>query len=148
MKNIAFCLTTIVSAILLVTPTVTRAEDNPPVTLAKMRCVRIFGHIVHSLRAADRIDDDHIRCTVAATNRGSEPATFTMALRLDQPATGSAAPVKIEEQQKIDLGTGEASDAEIAIDVSENLNGCMPFTLTITVGKATIKKAIDPNCPD
>jgi hypothetical protein len=32
--------------------------------------------------------------------------------------------------------------------VSENLNGCMPFTLTITVGKATIKKAIDPNCPD
>jgi hypothetical protein len=113
-----------------------------------MRCVRIFGHIVHSLRAADRIDDDHIRCTVAATNRGSEPAMFTMALRLDQPATGSAAPVKIEEQQKIDLGTGEASDAEIAIDVSENLNGCMPFTLTITVGKATIKKAIDPNCPD
>jgi len=28
---------------------------------------------------------------------GSEPAMFTMALRLDQPATGSAAPVKIEE---------------------------------------------------
>lgn len=148
MKNIAFCLAAIVSAILLATPTVTRAEANPPVTLAKMRCVRIFRHIVHSLRATDRIDDDHIRCTVAATNRGSEPATFTMALRLDQPATGSAAPVEIEEQQKIDLGTGETSDAEIGIDVSENLNGCMPFKLTITVGKATIKKAIDPNCPD
>jgi hypothetical protein len=148
MKNIAFCLATIVSAILLATPTVTRAEANPPVTLAKMRCVRIFRHIVHSLRATDRIDDDHIRCTVAATNRGNEPATFTMALRLDQPATGSAAPINIEEQQKIDLGTGETSDAEIGIDVSENLNGCMPFKLTITVGKATIKKAIDPNCPD
>ena len=148
MKNTAFCLATIISAFLLATPTATRAEANPPVTLAKMRCVRIFRHIVHSLRATDRIDDDHIRCTVAATNRGNEPATFTMALRLDQPATGSAAPVKIEEQQKIDLGTGEASDAEIAIDVSENLNGCMPFKLTITVGKATIKKAIDPNCPD
>jgi hypothetical protein len=148
MKNIAFCLAAIVSAILLATPTVTRAEANPPVTLAKMRCVRIFRHIVHSLRASDRIEDDHIRCTVAATNRGSEPATFTMALRLDQPATGSAAPVEIEEQQKIDLGTGETSDAEIGIDVSENLNGCMPFKLTITVGKATIKKAIDPNCPD
>jgi hypothetical protein len=148
MKNIAFCLATIVSAILLATPTVTRAEANPPVTLAKMRCVRIFRHIVHSLRATDRIDDDLIRCTVAATNRGNEPATFTMALRLDQPATGSAAPINIEEQQKIDLGTGETSDAEIGIDVSENLNGCMPFKLTITVGKATIKKAIDPNCPD
>ena len=148
MKNIAFCLAAIVSAILLATPTVTRAEANPPVTLAKMRCVRIFRHIVHSLRASDRIEDDHIRCTVAATNRGSEPATFTMALRLDQPATGSAAPINIEEQQKIDLGTGETSDAEIGIDVSENLNGCMPFKLTITVGKATIKKAIDPNCPD
>jgi hypothetical protein len=148
MKNIALCHATMVGAILLATPTVTRAEANPPVKLANMRCVRIFRHIVHPLRATDRIDDDHIRCTVAATNRGNQPATLTMALRLDQPATESAAPVKIEEQQEIDLGASEASDAEIAIDVSEKLNGCMPFKLTITIGKATIKKAIDPSCPD
>jgi hypothetical protein len=114
-----------------------------------MRCVHIFRHLVRPLRSDDRVDDDHLRCTVVATNQGSEPVTLKMALRLEQAAFDKGdKPVKLEEQQEISLGTGEVSDAEITLAVSDGWNGCMPYTLTVTVGNAAIKKSFTPYCPD
>jgi hypothetical protein len=113
------------------------------VRLGKMSCVVVGEGWVRPL--AGRVEGPgRFRCSVEVSFTGKEPLRLPLTLTLDQPAeSGSAKP--IHGQTKIDVQL-ESGTAELEVSIPEDLNGCMPFTLTMQLGGQKKAKKTAPDC--
>ena len=121
--------------------TVAQAKD--PVRLGKLTCVVLKDGWVYPLDG--RVDGPgRFRCAVEVSFTGKEPQRLPLTLTVDQPAE-AATGKPIHGQSKVDLQL-ETGTVELDIAIPDDLNGCMPFSLTMQLGAQKKVKKLSPDC--
>lgn len=119
------------------------AQAKDPVRLGKVSCVVVKDGWVYPLDG--RVDGPgRFRCSVEVSFTGKEPQRLPLTLTLDQPAE-AATGKPIHLQSKVDLQL-ESGTAELDVAIPDDLNGCMPFSLTMQLGAQKKAKKLSPNC--
>jgi hypothetical protein len=127
------------AALLFATP----SHAKEPVRLGKISCVVVGEGWVHPLDG--RVDGPgRFRCSVEVSFTGKEPLRLPLTLTLDQPAE-SGSPKPIHEQSKLEVQL-QSGTAELDVPIPQDLNGCMPFTLTMQLGAQKKTKKTAPDC--
>lgn len=136
------------SAIVLATASAALLFSSPshakePVRLGKISCVVVGEGWVRPL--AGRVDGrGRFRCSVEVSFTGNDPLRLPLTLTLDQPAeSGSSKPIHEQSKTEVQLQSGTA---ELDVPIPEDLNGCMPYTLTMQLGAQKKAKKTAPDC--
>jgi hypothetical protein len=132
----------IVVAALLCLPA-TFAHGKEPVRLGKIACVVVSEGWVRPLDG--RVDGPgHIRCSVEVFFKGQEPQRLPLTLTLEQAAEPPGGkPIQVQAKMDLQLETGSA---ELDVAIPNDLNGCMPFSLTMQLGAQKKTKKLAPDC--
>jgi len=124
------------------------AQARPPSTkatirLGKMACEVVADGYVVPLQY--RIDGPVLlRCRVEIAFKGDFPTTMPLILSLDQPPEDKGPPVHVES--RLDLQLASSGTAELALTAPDELNGCMPYVLTFSLGDKKKHWKVDPDC--
>jgi hypothetical protein len=132
----------VVASLLPMTSYAPLAEAKEPVRLGKLACVVVTGGWVRPLEG--RVDGGRIRCTVGVSFTGADPLRLPLTLTLDQAAdAGDARPVRVQSNLDLQL---ESGSVELDLAIPEDLNGCMPFSLTMQLAGQKRAKKVAPDC--
>lgn len=128
---------------LLVVLPATLAQAKEPVRLGKLSCVVVSEGWVRPLDG--RVDGPgRMRCSLEVSFTGASPQRLPLTLTLDQVAESST-DQPIHVQSKLDLQL-ESGSAELDVAIPKELNGCMPFSLTMQLGAQKKAKKVAPDC--
>lgn len=121
------------------------AGGKEAVRLGKLTCVLLHDGFVYPLSDNDRIDQPaKIRCTVGITFTGDTPQQLPLTMTLEQPSEAAGGkPVRSTATVNLQLSNG---NAEIEVALPDDLNGCMPYSVSVSLGHLTKKKSFHPEC--
>jgi hypothetical protein len=133
----------VVGLLLPVIPPATVAQAKETVRLGKLSCVVVNAGWVHPLDG--RVDGPgRFRCSVEVSFGSKEPQRLPLTMTLEQAAE-AATGKPIHVQSRLDLQL-ESGTAELDVPIPNDLNGCMPFSLTMQLGAQKKSKRLAPDC--
>ena len=121
------------------------AGAKETIRLGKLTCVLLRDGFVYPLSENDRIDQPaKIRCTVGIAFTADTPQRLPLTMTLEQASESAGGkPVRATATVDLQLSSG---NAEIEVALPDELNGCMPYSVSVSLGRMTKKKTFHPDC--
>ena len=121
------------------------AGAKEAIRLGKLTCVLLRDGFVYPLSDNDRIDQPaKIRCTVGIVFTADTPQRLPLTMTLEQASESAGGkPVRATTTVDLQLSSG---NAEIEVALPDELNGCMPYSVSVSLSRLTKKKTFHPDC--